>query len=134
MVEQLVLTIALDKQPDDASRQEIERFAEFLGDAVEALIGRMDLQRERLAMAECLLEPDFNRYEGLAEHSRLVSDISHRFATVLGLAPHDAAYVKTTAPGDAVKRLRDGAGTQFDATLVETFLEARREIVGPEEV
>jgi hypothetical protein len=232
-VEHLVLTIALDKQPDDGSRLEIERFAEFLGDAVEAIIGRMELQRERLAMAERLLEPDFNRYEGLADHSRLVSDVSHRFATFVGLSPHDAetvriaalvhdvglrlldyqeltsakhlsddqrravtehplvgaalvepilgpevalavlrhhervdgtgypgrvrgdripitakiitiadawvamtspwAYVKCVAPGDAVKRLREGAGTQFDAALVEAFLGARNEIVGPED-
>ena len=233
-VERLMLTIALDRQPDEVARQEIERFADFLGDAVEAVIGRIELQRERLAMAERLLEPDFNRYEGLADHSKLVSEIAYRFATVVGLPSHDAetvriaalvhdvglrlldyheltstrnlseehkraltehplvgaalvepilgsevalavlrhhervdgtgypgrvpgdripitakiiaiadawvamtspwAYVKCVAPGDAVRRLREDAGTQFDAALVETFLGARQEIVGPEDV
>jgi len=232
-VEQLMLTVALEQQPDEASRQQIERFADVLGDSVEAIIGRIELQRERFAMAERLLEPDFNRYEGLADHSRLVSNIAYRFAAVVGLASHDAetvriaglihdvglrlldyqeltsskdlsedhkravsehplvgaaliepilgsevalavlrhhervdgtgypgrvagsripitakivtiadawvamtspwSYVKCVPAGDAVKRLREGAGTQFDAQLVETFLAARHEIVGPED-
>lgn len=91
----------------------------------------MELQRERLAMAERLLEPDFNRYEGLADHGRRVSDIAHRLATVLGLSSW--AYVKCVSPGDAVKRLQEGAGTQFDEKLVETFLSARKEIVGSDD-
>ena len=41
--------------------------------------------------------------------------------------------VACVPPGDAVTRLRDGAGTQFDASLVGTFLAARKEIVGDDE-
>ncbi len=232
-VERLILTIAFERVPDETTRVQIERFAEFLGDSVEAIIGRMELQAERLAMAECLLEPDFNRYEGLADHSKLVSAISHRFATVLSLRPHDIetvriaalvhdvglrlldykaltaakdlsddqkhavsehplvgaalvepilgpdvalavlrhheridgkgypgrvpgdripiaakiiaiadAWVAMTSPwhyvrgvseGDAVAQLREGAGTQFDETLVGPFLAERHEIAGTEE-
>ncbi len=232
-VERLVLTIAFERVPDEPARLQIERFAEFLGDSVEAIIGRMELQAERLAMAECLLEPDFNRYEGLADHSKLVSATSHRFAAVLGLRPHDIetvriaalvhdvglrlldykaltaakelsedqkraiaehplvgaalvepilgpdvalavlrhhervdgkgypgripgdripiaakiiaiadAWVAMTSPwqyvrgvseGDAVAQLREGAGTQFDESLVGTFIAGRQEIAGAEE-
>src|SRR5581483_7186282 len=217
-----VLTIAFERVPDEPARLQIERFAEFLGDSVEAIIGRMELQAERLAMAECLLEPDFNRYEGLADHSKLVSATSHRFAAVLGLRPHDIetvriaalvhdvglrlldykaltaakelsedqkraiaehplvgaalavlrhhervdgkgypgripgdripiaakiiaiadAWVAMTSPwqyvrgvseGDAVAQLREGAGTQFDESLVGTFIAGRQEIAGAEE-
>jgi len=232
-VERLILTIACERVPDEAARAQIERFAEFLGESVEAIIGRMELQSERLAMAECLLEPDFNRYEGLADHSKLVSHMSHRFATALALRPneietvriaalvHDVglrlldykaltaatelsddqkraiaehplvgaalvepilgpdvalavlrhheridgtgypgrvpgdriplaakiiaiadAWVAMTAPwqyvrgvseGDAVAQLREGAGTQFDESLVGTFLAERQDIAGAEE-
>jgi HD-GYP domain-containing protein (c-di-GMP phosphodiesterase class II) len=232
-VERLVLTIAFEVTPDEAIRRQIEQFADHLGDAVEAIIGRIELQSERRAMAQMLLEPDFNRYEGLADHSKLVSDIAQRFAVVLGLSSHDAETVRVAAlvhdvglrlldyneltsarelsdehkravtehplvgaalvepilgsevaltvlrhhervdgtgypgripgdriplaskilaiadawvamtspwpyvacvpPGDAVARLRDGAGTQFDASLVGTFLASRHEIVGDDE-
>jgi hypothetical protein len=229
-VERLVLTIAFERTPDDATRRQIEKFAEYLGDAVEGIIGRTDLLSERRAMALLLLEPDFNRYEGLSDHCKLVSDIAQRFARVLGLPERDAEtvriaalvhdvglrlldynevtaakelseeqrravnehplvgaalvepilgsevalavlrhhervdgsgypgripgdripvaakiiaiadawvamtspwpYVNCVPPGDAVSRLRDGAGTQFDASLVGTFLASRQEIVG----
>jgi HD-GYP domain-containing protein (c-di-GMP phosphodiesterase class II) len=229
-VERLVLTIAFELTPDDASRRQIEKFAEYLGDSVEGIIGRTDLLSERRAMALLLLEPDFNRYEGLSDHCKLVSDIAQRFARVAGLPERDAEtvriaalvhdvglrlldynevtaakelsedqrravnehplvgaalvepilgsevalavlrhhervdgsgypgripgdripaaakivaiadawvamtspwpYVNCVPPGDAVTRLRDGAGTQFDASLVGTFLASRHEIVG----
>jgi HD-GYP domain-containing protein (c-di-GMP phosphodiesterase class II) len=232
-VERLVLTIAFEVTPDESSRRQIEEFAEHLGECVEGIVGRTELQAERRAMAELLLEPDFNRYEGLADHCKLVSDIAQRFAVVLGLQKHDAetvriaalvhdvglrlldyneltaakelsedhkravtehplvgaalvepilgsevalavlrhhervdgsgypgripsdripmaakiiaiadAWVAMTSPwpyvncvpaGDAVTRLRDGAGTQFDASLVGTFLASRTEIVGEDE-
>lgn len=232
-VERLVLTIAFEVSPDEAVRHQIEQFADYLGDAVEAIIGRMELLSERRAMAHLLLEPDFNRYEGLSDHCKLVSDIAQRFAVVLGLSAHDAEtvriaalvhdvglrlldyneltsakelseehrravtehplvgaalvepilgsevalavlrhhervdgtgypgrvpsdriplaakiisiadawvamtspwpYVNCVPPGDAVSRLRDGAGTQFDESLVGTFLAARMEIVGDDE-
>ena len=232
-VEKLVLTIAFEITPDESTRRQIEQFADYLGDAVEAIIGRIEVQSERRAMAQMLLEPDFNRYEGLADHCKLVSDIAQRFAVVLGLQSHDAEtvriaalvhdvglrlldyneltsgrelseehkravtehplvgaaliepilgsevaltvlrhhervdgtgypgripgeriplaakilaiadawvamtspwpYVACVPPGDAVARLRDGAGTQFDASLVGTFLAARKEIVGDDE-
>jgi len=232
-VERLVLTIAFEQTPDDTSRAQIEQFAEYLGDCVEALIGRNELQSERRAMAHLLLEPDFNRYEGLADHCKLVSEIAQRFATVLDLPAHDCEtvrvaalvhdvglrlldykevteakelsedqrravtehplvgaalvepilgsevalavlrhhervdgtgypgrvpsdriplaskiiaiadawvamtspwpYVNCVEPGDAVSRLREGAGTQFDASLVGTFLASRTEIVGQDD-
>ncbi len=232
-VERLVLTIAFEITPDDTARQQIEKFAQYLGEAVEAIIGRTELQSERRAMAHLLLEPDFNRYEGLADHCKLVSDIAQRFAAVVGLPAQDAEtvriaalvhdvglrlldyneltaakelsedqkravtehplvgaalvepilgsevalavlrhhervdgtgypgripsdripvaakiiaiadawvamtspwpYVNCVPPGDAVTRLRDGAGTQFDASLVGTFLASRTEIVGEDE-
>jgi len=232
-VERLVLTIAFNKMPDDAARRHVEQFAEYLGDAVEGIIGRIELQAERRAMAERLLEPDFNRYEGLADHCKLVSEIAQRFAVNLGLVPHDAEtvriaalvhdvglrlldydeltasadlspeqrravtehplvgaalvepilgsevalavlrhhervdgtgypgripsdriplaakivsiadawvamtspwpYVACVPPGDAVTRLREGAGTQFDASLVGSFLAGLDDIVGPDD-
>lgn len=231
-VERLVLTIAFEQTPDETTRRQIEQFADYLGECVEALIGRMELQSERRAMAQLLLEPDFNRYEGLSDHCKLVSDVAQRFAVVLGLPARDCetvriaalvhdvglrlldynevtssqelseehrravnehplvgaalvepilgsevaltvlrhhervdgtgypgrvpsdriplaakilsiadAWVAMTSPwpyvncvgsGDAVTRLREGAGTQFDASLVGTFLASRAEIVGEE--
>jgi HD-GYP domain-containing protein (c-di-GMP phosphodiesterase class II) len=228
-VERLALTIAFDRVPDDAGRRGIENFVQQMGDAVEALIGRVDVQAQRLAMAERLLEPDFNKYPHLGDHCRAVSMIAQRFAVILGMPKHDAetvriaalvhdvglrlidydklsllkelseeqtkavaehplvgaalvepilgsevalavlrhhervdgtgypsrvagenipvaskiiaiadAWVAMTAPwpyiaakhpGDAAARLRDGAGKQFDASLVETFLANKRQIV-----
>src|SRR6185369_15654725 len=96
-VERLVLTIAFEITPDEASRRLIEEFAEHLGECVEGIIGRTELQAERRAMAQLLLEPDFNRYEGLADHCKLVSDIAQRFAVVLGLQKHDAETVRIAA-------------------------------------
>jgi response regulator RpfG family c-di-GMP phosphodiesterase len=96
-VERLALTVAFDRVPDDVTRRQIENFVGQLGEIIEAVIGRADTQAQRLAMAERLLEPDFNRYPSLADHCRAVSAIAQRFATVLGLSQHEAETARIAA-------------------------------------
>ena len=37
---------------------------------------------------------------------------------------HDRAYRRAVSPSEAIDRLREGAGTQFDPAIVESFVTA----------
>jgi HD superfamily phosphohydrolase YqeK len=128
VVERLVLTVAFERSPDDAARRQVEQFAERLGEAVEGMIGKSDLQGQRLAMAERLLEPDFNKYPGLADHCRLVAKTAARFAAVAGLSTHEVETVRIAAlVHDVALRLLDYDAMTETKTLSEEQVRAVNE-------
>ena len=43
---------------------------------------------------------------------------------------HDRAYRRAVSPSEALDRLREGAGTQFDPTIVESFVTAMEQNKG----
>jgi hypothetical protein len=91
-VEGLVLTISFDRQPDSSAQRSLKILLRQLEQSVEAA-GRS----ERGLIAERLLEPDFQRYPELAEHSREVANIAQRFAKALELPAGQVETVRIAA-------------------------------------
>ena len=102
-VEGLVLTVAFERQPDATAQRALRILLRQLEQAVESS-GRS----ERAAIAEKLLEPDFQKYPELAEHSREVAVIAQRFARALELPSAQVETVRLAAiVHDAGLRLLD---------------------------
>ena len=92
VLEGLVLTVGFEKQPNAEAERALQMFLRQLEQSVEAAISSGSGRNERQAMAEILLEPDFQKYPELADHSRQVASVAQRFAQVLELP---AATVET---------------------------------------
>ncbi|HKO54885.1 MAG TPA: HD domain-containing phosphohydrolase [Thermoanaerobaculia bacterium] len=97
LVEGLILTVAFEATPDAEMRAQFLSFVDRFGEAIAAMLGRTDWAAQRHATAEALLEPDFQKFPGLADHCRLTSGIAQRFAKVLGLPDDQAEKVRIAA-------------------------------------
>lgn len=96
-IEGLVLTVAFETTPDDAARTQFLAFVDRFGEAIAGMYGRAAWAAQRHATAEALLEPDFKKYPGLADHCRLTAGIAQRFAKVLGLTDEQVENVRIAA-------------------------------------
>jgi hypothetical protein len=96
-IEGLILTVAFETTPDDAARAEFLAFVERFGEAIAGMFGRAEWAAQRNATAEALLEPDFKKFPGLADHCRLTSGIAQRFAKILGLSEDQIEKVRIAA-------------------------------------
>ncbi len=96
-VEGLVLTVAFEKQPDAAAQRALRLMLRQLEQAVEGVIINASGRSERVLIAEKLLEPDFQKYPELAEHSREVAVIAQRFARALELPSMQVETVRLAA-------------------------------------
>lgn len=102
-VEGLVLTVAFERQPDAAVQRALRLLLRQLEQAIDSS-GRS----ERALIAEKLLEPDFQKFPELAEHSREVAVIAQRFARALELPAAQVETVRIAAlVHDAGLRLLD---------------------------
>jgi hypothetical protein len=90
--EGLVLTVAFERTPGAENERALQIFLRQLEQSVEAAIAANSGRNERQSMAEILLEPDFQKYPELADHSRQVASVAQRFAQALELP---AAQVET---------------------------------------
>jgi HD-GYP domain-containing protein (c-di-GMP phosphodiesterase class II) len=91
-VEGLVLTVAFEKQPDGAAQRALRMMLRQLEHGIDTAVISASGRSERVIMAEKLLEPDFQKFPELVEHSREVAVIAQRFARALDLS---AAQVET---------------------------------------
>ena len=91
-VEGLVLTVAFERTPEAQAQRALQLFLRHIEQSVEAALGASQHRTDRQAVAERLLEPDFQRYPDLIEHSREVSALAYQFGQKLGLA---AAQLET---------------------------------------
>lgn len=90
-VQGLILTVAFERATDEQARAALQIFLAQMEPVIETAItssGRGD----RYLIAERLLEPDFQKYPELADHSRDVAAMSQRFAIALELP---AAQIET---------------------------------------
>jgi len=92
-----VLTVAFEKQPDAAAQRALRLMLRQLEQAVEGVISNASGRSERVLIAEKLLEPDFQKYPELAEHSREVAVIAQRFARALELPSSQVETVRLAA-------------------------------------
>jgi HD domain/GAF domain len=96
-VEGLVLTVAFERFPGEEAERALQIFLRQIEQSVEAAIAANSGRNERQAMAEVLLEPDFQKYPELADHSRLVASIAQRFAQVMELSASQVEIVRLAA-------------------------------------
>ena len=86
-VEGLVLTIAFERIPEAQAQRAMHIFLRQMEHSVETAITATAGRNDRQAIAEKILEPDFQKYPDLVEHARQVASIAQRFAILLELPP-----------------------------------------------
>lgn len=117
-VEGLVLTVAFEQQPDNQAQRNLRLLLRQIEQTVESTIAATSGRNERALIAEKLLEPDFQKYPELAEHSREVAIVAQRFAKALELPPSQAETVRIAAlVHDVGMRLLDFARLYSRANL-----------------
>jgi hypothetical protein len=95
-VQGLILTIAFERATDEQARAALQIFLSQMEPSIEAAIAASG-RGDRYQVAERLLEPDFQKYPELAEHSRDVAAIAQRFANVLELPSTQVETVRIAA-------------------------------------
>ncbi len=86
----VLLTLGFDRPPEPQSQRAIRLFLRQLEQAIDASAA----SRDRQAVAEKLLEPDFQKFPELADHTRQVSTIAHLFALSLDLPRSEAETIR----------------------------------------
>jgi HD-GYP domain-containing protein (c-di-GMP phosphodiesterase class II) len=132
-VDGLVLTVAFERQPDAQAQRALRLMLRQLEHAVESVVVTASGRNERVLLAEKLLEPDFQKFSELAEHSREVSVIAQRFARELELPATQVETVRLAAlVHDVGMRLLDYEKLYRRATLTpeEMRVLAEHPVVG----
>ncbi|HVR41363.1 MAG TPA: HD domain-containing phosphohydrolase [Thermoanaerobaculia bacterium] len=96
-VEGLVLTVAFERTAEAQAQRALHTFLKQIEPSVESAIAAASGRHDRFAIAERLLEPDFQKFPDLAEHCREVSVVAHRFARVLELPATQIETVRLAA-------------------------------------
>lgn len=90
----VVLTVAFENAPNPQTRGLLNDFLRETQDLVEFAISHETLQAKNQRIAEKLLEPDFQKYQTLAEHCKRVSDLAERLAQFVGLSAVEAEAIR----------------------------------------
>ncbi|HEX9161728.1 MAG TPA: HD domain-containing phosphohydrolase, partial [Thermoanaerobaculia bacterium] len=75
----------------------LESYLRQVEESVESAIGASAGRGERQAIAEKLLEPDFQKLPDLAVHAREVANVAQRFARYLELPAHQIETIRIAA-------------------------------------
>ncbi|PYQ59818.1 MAG: hypothetical protein DMF58_10275 [Acidobacteria bacterium] len=90
----LVLTVAFERVPEREAHRALTMFLRQIEQSVETAFAVSSSRSDRQMIAEKLLEPDFQKYPDLADHSRQVSEISERLARVIGASAQQVETVR----------------------------------------
>src|SRR4051794_16368919 len=96
-VEGLVLTVAFERTPEAQAQRALHIFLKQIEHSVESAIVAGGGTSNRDIIAEKLLEPDFQKYPELVEHSRTVATLAQRFAVALELPSTQVETVRLAA-------------------------------------
>jgi response regulator RpfG family c-di-GMP phosphodiesterase len=96
-VEGLVLTVAFERTPESQAQRALHIFLRQIESSIESAIAATGGRNDRQVIAEFLLEPDFQRFPDLVDHSRQVSSIAQRFAIALDLPPTQVETIRIAA-------------------------------------
>lgn len=96
-VEGLVLTVAFERTPEAQAQRATHIFLRQIEHTVEMAIVAGGGTSNRDTIAEKLLEPDFQKYPDLVEHSRQVATLAQRFASVLELPSTQVDTIRLAA-------------------------------------
>ncbi|HYC92564.1 MAG TPA: HD domain-containing phosphohydrolase [Thermoanaerobaculia bacterium] len=91
-VEGLVLSVAFEQQPTAQAQRALRLLLRQLEQAIDS-----SARSERLLIAEKLLEPDFQKFPELAEHTREVAVVAQRFARAVELPGSQVETVRLAA-------------------------------------
>ncbi len=92
--EGLVLTVGFERLPEAQAQRALNMFLRQIEQSVETAIAVGTGRSDRTVAAEKLLEPDFQKYPELVDHSRQVSIMSQRLATLLGVSSQHVETVR----------------------------------------
>jgi HD-GYP domain-containing protein (c-di-GMP phosphodiesterase class II) len=132
-VDGLVLTVGFERTPEAQAQRALHIFLKQIEQSVESAIAAGSGRNDRQTLAEKILEPDFQKYPDLAEHSRQVAAMAQRFAIALELPPPQVETIRIAAlVHDAGLRLIDYERLYGRPTLTAEELRAMAEhpIVG----
>jgi hypothetical protein len=96
-VEGLVLTVAFERTPESQAQRALHIFLRQIESSIESAIAATGGKNDRHLIAEYLLEPDFQKFPDLIDHSRQVSSIAQRFAITLDLPPTQVETIRIAA-------------------------------------
>ncbi|MBV9494036.1 MAG: HD domain-containing protein [Acidobacteria bacterium] len=96
-IEGLVLTIAFERTPEPQAQRALHIFLKQIEHSVDNAIAANSARNDRQQAAERLLEPDFQKYPELTEHTKLVSQMAQRFAASLELPPAQVETIRIAA-------------------------------------
>jgi HD superfamily phosphohydrolase YqeK len=127
-VEGLVLTISFSRQPEAAAQRALKMLLRQLEHTVDGIVTAASGKSERLLIAEHLLEPDFQKYPQIAEHSRQVASLAQKFARALELPAAQVETIRIAAlVHDVGMRLLDYERLYRAASLTPEELKALAE-------
>jgi len=132
-VDGLVLTVAFERTPEAQAQRAMHIFLKQVEQSVESAIAASSGRNDRQLLAEKIVEPDFQKFPDLAEHSRQVAALAQRFAIALELPPPQVETIRLAAlVHDAGLRLIDYDRLYGRPTLTPEELRAMAEhpIVG----
>ena len=92
-----VLTVAFGAPPTPDVRSRLEKLLSHLEQIVRQAVAAADLRTLRHEVARRLLEPDFQQYQLLKNHSERVADLAEGLAQFIGLSPEEVENVKLAA-------------------------------------
>lgn len=96
-VEGLVLTVAFERTAEAQAQRALYIFMRQVETSLEAAMSGGAATTNRQLIAEKLLEPDFQKYPELVEHSRNVALLAQRFAVALELSSSQVETIRIAA-------------------------------------
>lgn len=93
----LVLSVAFENSPNAQTRSLLEQSLGQLEHTVQFAISHKNMQLRNQKIAEKLLEPDFQKYPELVDHSKRTSDLADQLAHHIGLSPGEIETVRLSA-------------------------------------
>lgn len=93
----LVLSVAFENSPNPQARSLLEQSLGQLEHTVQFVISHKNMQIRNQRIAEKLLEPDFQKYPELVDHSKRTSDLSDQLAHHIGLSSGEIETVRISA-------------------------------------
>lgn len=96
-VEGLVLTLVFEGLPKEQAAPSLQNFLRYIESSVDTALRASSGRSDRQLVAEKLLEPDFQSFPAVAEHSREVAKLSQRFAQILELPAMQVEIIRLAA-------------------------------------
>jgi len=93
----LLLAVAFERTPAGEETRTLQLLLRQFEQAIESALTSTAARNEKQAIAEVLLEPDFQKYPQLADHCRQTASLAQRFAQSLELPPATIETVRLAA-------------------------------------